>query len=69
MPEQKIDLNQASKEDLMSIPGIGEERADLIIELREAKGGLNSVDDLKEVPGFAERLPEMIHENFTVGGQ
>jgi DNA uptake protein ComE-like DNA-binding protein len=51
MPEQKIDLNQASKEDLMSIPGAS--RSDHRAE--GGKGGLNNVDELKEILGFAER--------------
>jgi competence protein ComEA len=55
---RNIDLNTASKEDLMEIGGIGPSLADRIIQFRDERGGLNSVDDLRELSGISESTIE-----------
>ncbi|NBD96458.1 MAG: hypothetical protein GVY11_08295 [Gammaproteobacteria bacterium] len=49
-----IGINSASREELMSIRGIGEERADAIIKYREAKQGFRSLDELDTLDVFAD---------------
>ncbi len=49
---QLVDLNTASLSALMSLPGIGEKRAEQIIAFREIKGQIVSADDLLEIDGF-----------------
>lgn len=51
---RNIDLNTASKEDLMEIEGISPMLADKIIDFRDERGGIDSVDDLREVGGISE---------------
>ncbi len=51
---RNIDLNTASKEDLMEFSGIGSSLADRIIQFRDERGGIDSVDDLREVSGISE---------------
>ena len=46
-----IDLQTASKSELMEIKGIGEKKADAIIEYRKSNT-INSADDLKNIKGF-----------------
>jgi len=48
-----IDLQNASKEELMSIKGIGEKKAEQIIEYRK-KSTISSVDDLRNIKGFGD---------------
>ena len=55
---KNIDLNTASKEDFMDIEGIGPTLADKIIEFRDERGGLDSVDDLRELGGISESTLE-----------
>ncbi|WP_321313072.1 helix-hairpin-helix domain-containing protein [Halarcobacter sp.] len=50
-----IDFNTASKDDLMAIKGIGDKKADAIIEYRKHKK-INSVEDLSSIKGFGPKL-------------
>jgi competence protein ComEA len=51
-----IDLNAATKEQLDSLPGIGETRAEAIIQYRTENGAFVTVDELRNVPGIGEDL-------------
>ena len=50
-----INLQTASKEQLMCIKGIGEKKADLIIKYRKTNK-IKSADDLLEIKGFGKGL-------------
>lgn len=63
---QRIDLNTASHELLLTLPGVGEKRAAAIVALRERRGGLRSVDDLRLLPGFGERRIAQLRPLVTV---
>ncbi|HCM90903.1 MULTISPECIES: helix-hairpin-helix domain-containing protein [Vagococcus] len=64
--EGKINLNQASKEELMTLNGIGEKKAEKIIEHREENGSFESIEDLKKVNGFGEKTFESLRESITI---
>ncbi len=55
-----IALNQASLEQLDSLPGIGRSLAEEILRYRQQKGAFRSLDELKEVPGIGERRFERL---------
>jgi competence ComEA-like helix-hairpin-helix protein len=51
---KSIDLNTASREDLMEIEGIDFILADNIIGYREEHGGIDRMDDLRDLSGMSE---------------
>jgi competence ComEA-like helix-hairpin-helix protein len=55
-PGAPVDLNSASLEDLVALPGIGPERAGAVLAYRRSHGSFAAVSDLGEVPGFSRRL-------------
>jgi competence protein ComEA len=50
-----IDINRASAEELMSLPGIGETIAERIIEFRQKNGLFRRPEELLLVPGISEK--------------
>ena len=57
-----IDLQTASKSDLMEIKGIGEKKADAIIEYRKSNT-IKSDDDLKNIKGFGDSIVSNIKKS------
>lgn len=54
-----VDINRATAEQLEKLSGVGRTRADAIVEFRDALGGFDSIDDLKQVPGIGPNFIEM----------
>ena len=62
----KINVNKASLNDLMTLPGIGEKRAESILKLREKKGSFQTVEELLEAEGIKEGIFEQIKDFIKV---
>lgn len=61
-----ISINTATKEELLTLSGIGESRADSIIKYREENGKFKTIEDIKNVSGIGDALFEKIKDNITV---
>lgn len=59
-----VDINRADKNELMSVSGIGEVKADAILEYRKKHSCFKNVEELKEVKGFGEGFLEKNKKNI-----
>lgn len=62
----KVDINSATKEQLKTIPGIGDITAQKIIDYREKNGPFKSIQDLKKVGRIGDKTIEKIKEKIEV---
>ncbi len=49
-----VNVNTATVDQLVLLPGIGESRANALIQARKQRGGFKTVDELLEVKGIGE---------------
>lgn len=64
--EEKVNINQAAAEELMSLPGIGEAKAAGLIEYRETAGGFQSIEEIQEVSGIGEAVYQRIKDRIVI---
>ncbi len=50
-----VDINQATEKELLALPGIGKKKAAAIIQYRESKGKIASLDELQKIPGVGKK--------------
>lgn len=64
-----LDLNQASQDELESLPGIGPSKAADILSYREEHGDFGSVDELVNVSGIGEATVDSLRDYLIVEGE
>ncbi len=62
----KISLNKATKEELMTIKGIGESKAESIIKYRKENGLFKSLEELKDISGIGNSIYDKIKDYLTL---
>ncbi|WP_235804704.1 helix-hairpin-helix domain-containing protein [Secundilactobacillus kimchicus] len=62
----EVDLNNADVTQLQQLDGVGEKKAEKIIQYREQNGQFKSVDDLKNVSGFGDKTLERLKPQLRV---
>lgn len=62
----KVNINQADVAELMTLPGIGQVKANAIIEYRETNGRFTSIADIKKISGIKESVFSKIEDLITV---
>ena len=72
VPQEKtdilLDINTASKAQLMELPGIGEEIAERIIQYRTENGPFEAIQDLLNVKGIGEEKLQTLDGRIKIGG-
>lgn len=63
---RKIDINSATEQDLILLPGIGQVLAGRIIRFREKNGRFHKESDIKKVKGIGEKKFLLIKENIIL---
>jgi competence protein ComEA len=64
-----VNVNTATKEELTSLKGVGEKRAQEIINYRTKNGPFKTVDDLEKVPGIGPGIMKQIRSEVTTSGK
>ena len=62
----KVNINTATVEELMSLKGIGEKKAESIVEYREEIGSFVSIDELKGVKGIGDKIFSKIKDHIVI---
>lgn len=62
----RVNINHASRQELMELPGIGESKAERIIAYRQAHGDFTSCEEVMNVNGIGEAMYENIKDHITV---
>ncbi len=62
----KLDINTASREQLLTVPGMDALLADAIIAFREANGGFATLSELKSGLGLDKTLYQQLQKSLTV---
>lgn len=61
-----LDLNRATKEELMTLPGIGEAKAEAILSYRENNGPFAETADIMKISGIKNAVFDQIKDRVTV---
>lgn len=64
--EGKVNINTAGRDELMTLKGIGESRADEIIAYRKSRGRFEKIEDIMQVPGIKDGAFQKIKDDITV---
>lgn len=62
----RVNLNFADREELMTLPGIGEAKADAILAYREEIGWFSSTEELMNITGIKEKMYQKIADLIEV---
>ena len=60
--DKRVNINTASQEELMNLPGIGASKAQSIIQYREEHGAFQDVEELTNITGIKSGVYEKIKE-------
>lgn len=61
-----VNINTAGIKELSTLTGIGEAKAQKIIDYREANGGFKSIDEIMKVKGIGKATYEKFKANITI---
>ncbi len=64
--QRKVNLNTASKEELMTLSGIGEAKAEAILAYRQEHGAFASIEEIQNIPGIKSAVFSKIKDQIVV---
>ncbi len=63
---KKININKASLDELMTLPGIGKSKAESIIEYRSNNNGFKTIEDIKNISGIKDAVFDKISDKIDI---
>ncbi|WP_171378549.1 ComEA family DNA-binding protein [Enterococcus cecorum] len=63
---EKLNINQADLTQLQQLSGIGEKKAQAIIDYRNENGSFKTIEDLAKVTGIGEKTVEKLRDSITI---
>ena len=63
-----VNINTATKEELVALPGVGPAKAQAILDYRSSHGAFKSVEEVKDVKGIGAKRFEKLKGELTVVG-
>lgn len=63
-----VNINTAGLDELMTLPNIGEKRAQDILDYREAHGPFSITEELTDIDGIGEKIYAELEHLVTTGG-
>src|SRR5712691_5263392 len=64
---ERVNINTAGVDELVTLPGIGKAYAERIVEYRQKNGPFKKVEDIINVCGIGEKTFERIKDRLTTG--
>lgn len=62
----KVNLNEAGREELMTLTGIGEAKAQMILDYRQEHGRFSAPEEIMQISGIKEGIYNQIKDKITV---
>jgi len=66
-PRLMVNINTATRTELIQVPKIGEKMAERIVDFRKANGPFSRIEDIMNVKGMGEKTFLAIRPYLTVG--
>lgn len=63
--DRLININSASREELMELPGIGAAKAEAILSYRAENGSFKTIEDIQKIEGIKKGVFEKIKDKIT----
>lgn len=67
--EGVVNVNTATAEELVRLPGIGLAKANAILDYRKERGAFKSVDELRQVKGIGDAALERLRPHLATEGK
>ncbi|MXQ50072.1 hypothetical protein GQ671_02000 [Salinicoccus hispanicus] len=64
--EEMVNINTATMEELMTLNGIGEKKAQLFMDYREENGLFMKLEDIKNISGIGDKTYESLEPYITI---
>ena len=66
-PSRPVELNTATRTELMQLPGIGQQTAERIILFRKQHGSFQRLEELMDVQGIGEKTFARLRPHLVLG--